>query len=49
MIAAKESAVLFEAVTDDPNPTSIAGGRQGLNRTLEAVERVCTAVHRDLE
>ena len=40
MLAAKEGALLLEAVTDNPDAAMRAGRRQCMDRAFEAVERV---------
>jgi hypothetical protein len=40
MVAAKEPAIGFEAVTDNANPAVRAGGRQRVNCAFETVERM---------
>ena len=49
MRAAIHLVTSFHAVADDSAPTMSATGREGLNRTLEAVEGMRLAGHSDRE
>jgi len=49
MLAAKEGAVLLEAVPDDADAAVLAGRRQRVDRAFEAVEGVGGAVHGHLK
>src|SRR5262249_29457899 len=49
MLAAEESAFLFEPMADDVDAAVLAGRRQRVDRALEAVEGVGRAVHAHLE
>src|SRR5215211_1026189 len=47
--AAEHAPVALHAVADDPAATVAADGREGMDRALEAVERVSRSVDRDLK
>src|SRR6188768_2854291 len=49
MVAAEHAAVRFQPVADDAHLAMLAGGRELVDRALEAVEGVALAALRDLE
>jgi hypothetical protein len=49
MRAAEDFAVAFDAMSDDPAAAVVALGRQGVNRTFEAVKRMRFTRHHHFE
>ena len=49
MVTAEKGAILLQSVAEDPDTTMVAGRRQSMDRTLEAVEDMRFPVHGDLK